>query len=127
MTVRLNYDFLKDEWVCREECKEFLDFTLKRQAYSIYPLSGAVSTNSNVFCPTFKCEDGTEWCIFHVELLDRGNQHNGNAYRIVISAVGDEVFERFFHTVDEVYQFLDLFKDGDLTLDMVNKYLVNEG
>ena len=28
MTVCLNYDFLKDEWVRRDECKEFLDFTL---------------------------------------------------------------------------------------------------
>ena len=62
-----------------------------------------------------------------MELLNKDQQHNGNAYRMVISAVGDEVFERFFHTVDEVYQFLALFKDGDLTLDMVNKYLVAEG
>lgn len=124
MTVRLNYNFLKDEWVRRDECKEFLDFTLKRQTYPMYHLSGAISTNSHTFCPPFKCEDGTEWCIFHVELLNKDQQHNGNAYRMVISAVDDEVFERFFHTLDEVYQFLDLFKDGDLTLDMANKYLI---
>ena len=69
-------------------------------------------TLSHTFCPPFKCEDGTEWCIFHVELLNKDQQHNGNAYRMVISAM------------DEVYQFLDLFKDGDLTLDMANKYLI---
>lgn len=128
MTVRLDYKFLADSWVNRDKCRPFLNFILDRAHYDFYAMNGAISTNSHTFCPPFKCEDGTEWCIFDVEEMAEKyvKEHHGNRYRMIVTAVDDEVFVRYFRDLTEVYQFLELFKDGDLTLKMVQQYLIAE-
>lgn len=126
--VKLDYSFLADMWVNRDECKEFLDFEIGLQKYrDIYVLSGAISTDSLTFAPPFRCDDGTEWCIFLVEKLthEQVKKNHYNEYRLIVSAVDDEVFERYFHTIDEVYQFLDLFKYNDLTTWRIDEYFLN--